>query len=224
MIEKFKDQNVGAQKDTALEIALNILAYKALNDKTPRFKDYFDIILTDSSYPAEVKKTVAFVCKGFLHYEVLFDAVIEVYTTLIKSPLPNVYEYASLHLFYNIKQIGKPYYKKVKPLLEILSRKSYNSSFPFWESANMIIYLKAFCRQIPIDDNVLFLERLCYSHPFLLNEGSENWKVLKILECLARERLATQLRDKVKSLVLKLVESRTPGAEDLLRKLDDDCY
>lgn len=86
----------------------------------------------------------------------LFDEVIEVYTTLVNSPLPSVYKYAAFHLFYNILQKVEPYYEKIKPLLEILSTKSYDPSFPFWESAEMIIYLRAFCRQIQIEDTIMF--------------------------------------------------------------------
>lgn len=150
----------------------------------------------------------------------LFDEVIKVYTILVKSPLPSVYEYAAFHLFYKIKRNGEPYYEKVKPLLEILSKKNYDSSYPFWESAEAIIYLRAFCRQIPIEDCIMFLERLCYNHPFLVDNRSESWKVLEILECLTKDKIATPLREKVRPLILKLVKSGTPTAEILLKRVD----
>jgi hypothetical protein len=225
-VEKFKRQDTKLrEKDTALEIAVHILVYKALRFKAQKFRKYFYTILNDASYPVEVKKIIAFACKGdtLLFDKNLFDEVIEVYTTLVKSPLPSVYEYAAFHLFYNIQQKGEPYYEKVKPLLEILSRKSYDPSFPFWESAEMNIYLRVFYRQIPIEDTIKFLERLCHSHPFLVNERSESWKVLQILEYLTKEgKVTMQSKEKIKSLILQLVEAGIPTAENLLKKVDGE--
>jgi hypothetical protein len=144
-----------------------------------------------------VKRIIAFTCKGdrLLFDQNLFDEVIKVYTTLVKSPLPSVYEYAAFHLLYNIKEKGEPHYEKIKPLLEILSKKSYDPSFPFWESAEVIIYLRAFCRQIPTEDTLMILERLCQSHPFLVDNRSESWKVLEILKCLTNNKIATSSKD-----------------------------
>jgi len=222
IVEKFKRQDTKLrEKDTALEIAVHILTHKALRFKAQRFRKYFDMILNDASYPVEVKKIIAFACKGdtLLFDKNLFDEVIEVYTTLIKSPLANVYKYATFHLLYNIQQKGEPYYEKIKPLLEILSRKRYDPSFPFWESAKVIIYIRAFCRQIPMEDTIMFLERLCYSHPFLVNERSESWKVLEILECLTKDKITIQSKERARSLILKLVKLGTPTAENLLKKV-----
>jgi hypothetical protein len=116
----------------------------------------------------------------------------------------------------------EPYYEKIKPLLEILSKKRYDPSFPFWESAEVIIYLRAFCRQIPVEDTILFLERLCHSHPFLVEKKSESWKLLEILECLTEDKITVQSKEKIKSLILKLVKSGTPTAESLLKKVDNE--
>ena len=225
IIEKSKRQDTKLlKKDTAVEIAVHILTYKALRFKAQKFRKYFDIILNDASYPLEVKKIIAFTCKGdrLLFDKNLFDEVIGVYTTLVKSPSPSVYEYAAFHLFYNIQQKGEPYYEGIKPLLEILSRKNYDPSFPFWESAKVIIYLMAFCRQIPTEDTIMFLERLCHNYPFLVEKSPENWKVLDVLECLMEDKITPQSKEKVKSLILKLVKSGTPTAENLLKKLEDE--
>ncbi|CAN5515591.1 hypothetical protein BH18THE2_BH18THE2_22240 [soil metagenome] len=224
IVEKFKIQDPQArEKDTALEIGLRILTHKALRLKAPEFKNYLKIILNDLSYPDDVKKIIAYTCKEdkLLFNKNLFDTVLEVYIKLIEHPSVKVYEYASFHLFYNIKQRGEPYYEKMKPVLDILSRKSYEPSFPFCKSANMILYLRAFCRQIPVEDTIHFLERLCHSHPFLVNERSESWKVLEILECLTKDKVTTQSSEKIKPLILKLVKSGTPTAENLLTKIDD---
>lgn len=86
----------------------------------------------------------------------------------------------------------------------------------------MTIYLVAFCRQIPIDDTIQFLERLCLNHHFLVDNRSESWKVLKILECLTEKKIPLHLKEKVRPLILKLVSSNTPGAEDLLRRVDNE--
>jgi hypothetical protein len=201
------------------------LTHKALRFKSQKFRKYFDIILNDASYPVEVKRIIAFTCKvdRLLFDQNLFDEVIKVYTTLVKSPLPSVYEYAALHLFYNIKEKGEPYYEKIKPLLEILSKKSCDPSFPFGESAEMIIYLRAYCGQIPTEDSILFLERLCHSHTFLTDNRAVSWKVLEILECLTKDKIATtRSKERVRSLILKLVQSGTPTAEILLKKADND--
>jgi hypothetical protein len=225
IVEKFKRQDTRLrEKDVALEIAVHILTYKALRFKAQRFRKYFDTILNDASYPVEVKRIIALTCKedSLLFDKNLFDEVIEVYTTLVKSPLPTVYEHAALHLFCNIQQKGEPYYEKIKPLLEILSKKRYDPSFPFWESAEVIIYLRAFCRQIPVEDTILFLERLCHSHPFLVEKKSESWKLLEILECLTEDKITVQSKEKIKSLILKLVKSGTPTAESLLKKVDNE--
>ncbi len=225
IIEKFKRYEAKRGKDIALEIAVCILTHKALRFKSQKFRKYFDIILNDASYPVEVKRIIAFTCKAdrLLFDQNLFDEVIKVYTTLVKSPLPSVYEYAAFHLFYNIKEKKEPYYEKIKPLLEILSKKSYDPSFPFWESAKVVIYLRAFCRQIPTEDSIMFLERLCHSHPFLVDNRAESWKVLEILECLTKDKITTkQSKEKVRSLILKLVQSGTPTADLLLKKVDNE--
>jgi hypothetical protein len=225
LIEKVKGHEAKLEKNAALEIAICILIHKALRFKSQKFKKYFDTILNDTSYPAEVKRIIAFTCKvdRLLFDQNLFDEVIKVYTTLVESPLPSVYEYAAFHLFYNIKEKGEPYYEKVKPLVEILSKKSPDPSFPFWESAQAIIYLRAFCRQIPTQDVILFLERLCHSHPFLTDNRAASWKVLEILECLTDDKIATtRSKERVRSLIIKLVQSGTPTAEILLKKVDND--
>ena len=101
------------------------------------------------------------------------------------------------------------------------SRKSYDPSFPFWESACMIIYLTAFCHRIPVEDTIMFLEKLCNSHPFLVEERSESMKVLELLECVTKDKITTESKEKIKSLTLILVKSGTPTAEDLLKRLND---
>ena len=225
VIEKVKRYEAKQETDTALEIAVCILTHKALRFKSQKFRKYFDIILNDASYPVEVKRIISFNCKvdRLLFDQKLFDEVIKVYTTLVKSLLPSVYEYAALHLLYSIKKKGEPYYEKIKPLLEILSKKSYDPSFPLGESAEIIIYLRAFCRQIPTEDTLMFLERLCHSHPFLVDNRAESWKVLEILECLTKDKIATKRSaERVRSLIIKLIQSGTPTAEILLRKVDNN--
>ena len=117
-----KQATAPLEKDTTLEIAIRLLMHKAIRFKAQKFKRYLDEILNDTSYPAEVKKTIAFICKDdiLLFDTHLFADVIEIYTTLVGNSLPEVYEKAASHLFYKLQQKGEPHYEKIKPLLEIL--------------------------------------------------------------------------------------------------------
>jgi hypothetical protein len=75
-----------------------------------------------------------------------------------------------------------------------------------------------FCRQIPIEDTILFLDKLSKSHPFLVDEEPESWKVLNIIECIM-EKKSEELKEKIKTILLKLVKSGTPNAEKILTKI-----
>jgi hypothetical protein len=74
-------------------------------------------------YSDDVKRIIAFVYKDdrLLFNEGLTDAVIQIYTKLIKNPSPMVYERVCFLPFYSLKEKGKPFYHKIKPLLELIS-------------------------------------------------------------------------------------------------------
>jgi hypothetical protein len=44
---------------------------------------------------------------------------------------------------------------------------------------------------------------------FLVDNRSESWKVLEVLECLTNNKIATSSKDKVRLLILRLVRSST---------------
>ena len=203
-------------EDAALDAAVHITAHAALIKRHPGFSRLFWKIVRDDTYNYVVKHLIALRCREFRADDILSTKTIIVYSELLDSHDPLVWDDAGFFLLSESVLNNRSCLPQIAPALEKLSGMDYGGCHNM-TVAELVEYLAKFWKENP-EKFAAYLARLCNKNLEMVIYDEHTPLVLDVMQAMLQSCLPDG--DAMQRLCETLARFKTAGcsrAGEILR-------